>query len=117
MTFSSDEADCCSRLVSLALAEDLGERGDVTSAATLPADLPGSAVVVGRAAGVVAGLPAVAQVAAAVDPGLQLELLAEDGQPVAPGHRLAVLRGPVRSTADDPSAFFEKIAFRWPLRP
>src|SRR5262245_28596778 len=45
--------------VTRALAEDLGRAGDITSIATIPADAHGRAVVVARAAGVIAGLPLV----------------------------------------------------------
>src|ERR1700692_3653055 len=43
-----------------ALAEDLGRAGDVTSIATIPEGTPARALVVARAAGVIAGLPLVA---------------------------------------------------------
>ena len=45
-----------------ALAEDLGRAGDVTSIATIPEGTPARALVVARAAGVIAGLPLVAAV-------------------------------------------------------
>ena len=47
-------------VVTRALAEDLGRAGDVTSTATIPEGTPARAVVVARAAGVIAGLPMVA---------------------------------------------------------
>ena len=46
-------------LVARALAEDLGQAGDITSEATIPADARGAARLVARSPGVLAGLPAV----------------------------------------------------------
>ena len=79
-------------LAARALREDLGDAGDITSAASIPAGMPGSATVVSRADGVVAGLP-VAEIVAARG-GLQLERLAEDGARVGSGTRIARLSGP-----------------------
>ncbi|HKD27944.1 MAG TPA: nicotinate-nucleotide diphosphorylase (carboxylating), partial [Xanthobacteraceae bacterium] len=45
--------------VTRALVEDFGRAGDVTSVATVPADLRGRAVVAAREAGVIGGLPLV----------------------------------------------------------
>ena len=49
-----------SDLVRVALAEDVGS-GDVTTAATIPADRAGRARVIARAPGVVSGLEAFAE--------------------------------------------------------
>ena len=38
--FSAEETQACEKLIALAIAEDLGDRGDVTSQAVIPADLP-----------------------------------------------------------------------------
>ena len=60
-------ADDARELVRVALAEDLGPNGlDVTTLATIPADQEATAYVLARAAGVVAGLPVVAEVFAQV---------------------------------------------------
>ena len=50
------------RLVAAALAEDLGDRGDITSEAILPADLMATAALRSRADGVLAGRAAAASV-------------------------------------------------------
>jgi nicotinate-nucleotide pyrophosphorylase (carboxylating) len=97
MTFSAAETAACRRLVEMALEEDLGTAGDVTSQTVIPADLPGHAVFVARAPGVVAGLPAAVLVAAAVDSGLVLHPQVEDGSEVKPGDALATISGPMRS--------------------
>jgi nicotinate-nucleotide pyrophosphorylase (carboxylating) len=97
MTFTAAEAAACRRLVELALEEDLGSTGDLTSQSVIPADLDGRAVLVARAPGVLAGLPAAEETFAQVDPGVALQLLSDDGRTVAPGDRLAVVSGRMRS--------------------
>jgi nicotinate-nucleotide pyrophosphorylase (carboxylating) len=84
------------RLIELALAEDLSG-GDVTSAATIPADLQAQATVLVKAPGVVAGLDVAAAVCAAVDPALRWQARLADGAAVEPGTIIADLSGPARS--------------------
>lgn len=84
-------------VVRRALDEDLGAIGDVTTTATVPASLVGSADLVARAAGVVAGLPAAAAVFTVVSDGrARVEFGAADGTWVTPGEVLATVLGPVR---------------------
>ena len=54
--------------VRLALAEDLGLAGDLTSQSTLPPEAVATAAIVTREAGVIAGLPLAAAVKPAVCP-------------------------------------------------
>jgi nicotinate-nucleotide pyrophosphorylase (carboxylating) len=91
--FSPEEQRACRRLVDLALAEDLGERGDVTSRAVIPDDLQGSAVFLAKAAGVIAGLPAAELVMNTVDSQIRFDPLKRDGERLVPGDRLAILAG------------------------
>ena len=94
MSFSEAESAACRRLVELALEEDLGEIGDITSRTFIPPKLEGRAVFVARASGVVAGLPAAAMVfQTAHTPLVKFETLVEDGARVAPGDRLAIVSG------------------------
>lgn len=97
MSFSAAEAAACSRLVELALAEDLGTTGDRTSLSTLPADKSATAAFVARGPGVIAGLPAAALVCAAVDATLTFTPVLSDGTTVAKGTRIASVSGPLRS--------------------
>ncbi len=84
-------------VVSRALIEDLGAEGDVTTLATVPPTLLGSADLVPRAPGIVAGLPVAAWVFDSVGEGrLRVEFGAIDGTAVAPGEVLATVYGPVR---------------------
>jgi nicotinate-nucleotide pyrophosphorylase (carboxylating) len=84
-------------VVQRALEEDLGAAGDVTTLATVPATLIGSADVVPRQAGVIAGLEVAAYVFETVGQGrLRVEFGSGDGAPVEPGEVVATVRGPVR---------------------
>jgi nicotinate-nucleotide pyrophosphorylase (carboxylating) len=84
-------------VVRRALAEDLGPGGDVTSRASLSADLAARARIEGRAEGVLAGMPVAVRVAAAVDPDIAFVVRADDGDRVGPRGVLATLDGPARS--------------------
>jgi nicotinate-nucleotide pyrophosphorylase (carboxylating) len=95
--FSPAEAEACRALVALALAEDLGQTGDRTSSALIPESAAGRGVFVARTAGVVAGLPAVEQVLAAVDPRLTFDVHTPDGTAVERGTHIATVRGPLRA--------------------
>ena len=94
MPFSEAETAACRQLVEMALEEDLGGIGDITSRTFIPPKLEGRAVFVARAGGVVAGLPAAQMVfQTAHTPLVKFEALVEDGVRVAPGDRLAVASG------------------------
>lgn len=84
-------------LVAIALAEDLGDEGDRTSAATVPADARAVAALVAREAGVVAGLDAARAVFAAVDPTVRFAPRVTDGDGVHAGAVLATVAGTTRS--------------------
>jgi nicotinate-nucleotide pyrophosphorylase (carboxylating) len=64
------------------LAEDLGEGGDITSAAVIPADAVFRGVMDSRDPIVVAGLPIAEAFFRALDPRAQVERLVEDGAAV-----------------------------------
>lgn len=90
-------------LVSVALDEDLGPAPgrDVTTQATIPPDATGTAHLVARADGVVAGLEAVALVATQVAdrlglPAADVVLRVVDGTRVGRGDVVAELTGPVQ---------------------
>ncbi|AUW59482.1 nicotinate-nucleotide diphosphorylase (carboxylating) [Sphingobium sp. SCG-1] len=83
--------------VASTLAEDLGEGGDITSAAVIPADAMFSGVMDSRDAVTVAGLPVAAAFFRALDPDVEIEMLVEDGQQVAAGTDLMRLKGKARA--------------------
>lgn len=82
-------------VVARALREDVGH-GDLTTLALIPAEAQGAARFVLREQAVLAGLPVLAAVFAAVDPRLALEARAAEGQRLEAGATVAVVRGPVR---------------------
>jgi nicotinate-nucleotide pyrophosphorylase (carboxylating) len=116
----------CVRLVSLALREDLGPSGDRTSQAILPSDQKGSAVLMARGSGILAGLPVVDVVMDMVGmvisrggppheapfpfpmqpegkvglqvkpPTFTMEAFLEDGQSLSSGTLIARIEGPMR---------------------
>ncbi len=85
------------RAVARALAEDLGDAGDVTSAATVPPLAEGTADIVARADGVVAGTAAAREAFAQVDPRITVEFQRTDGDAVEAGDVIAVVSGRLRS--------------------
>jgi nicotinate-nucleotide pyrophosphorylase (carboxylating) len=88
------DRDAVAALVDAALAEDLGPDGqDVTSVATIPPDLRGTAEIRARARGIVAGLPVAAL--ALERAGAEVLLTSEDGDRVSPGTVVLHAIGPV----------------------
>lgn len=84
-------------VVRRALAEDLGEAGDLTTEATVPAGSQSRAEVVARQAGTIAGTGVAASVFETVDPDLAVTVLVDDGQKIAPGTALMRVEGSSRS--------------------
>lgn len=92
---SSLEADWAS-ILRLAIDEDFGHEGDLTTNSLVDGAAIGSAAVMAREQGVAAGLPAVAMTLAAVDSRLQWMPKLKDGQAVEKGTCAGIIRGPVR---------------------
>ena len=84
-------------LVGRAVAEDLDGGQDVTSVATVPAELRGVAAFVPRQAGTLAGIGVAMAVLDVVGPDLQLRPLATDGDRAVPGSAVLEADGAVRS--------------------
>ena len=82
-------------LLRLSLAEDIGA-GDVSTQLTVPSQALIAGWIVARATGVVAGLPVLDPLFSELSPLIRVQLLAEDGDPVAPGAALARVSGPAR---------------------
>ena len=79
------------------LAEDLGEGGDITSRAIIPADARFAGVMDSRDAIIVAGLPIAVRFFQALDPNIEITLLAAEGQAVPPGSDLMRITGNARA--------------------
>ena len=84
-------------LVAMALAEDLGRAGDITSAATIPADAVSTAVMASRRDGVICGLSLAVAAFLQVDPTLVIEQFAQDGDRVKKGDRVLRISGNARA--------------------
>jgi nicotinate-nucleotide pyrophosphorylase (carboxylating) len=82
--------------VALALAEDVGPIGDLT-AMLVPETVTGSARVVARAHGVLAGRLCALEAFAQVDPDLVVSWYEPDGSLLEPGTVVAEVSGPMRS--------------------
>lgn len=81
-------------LISLAIREDNGTEGDITSLSLIPESAPGRAAVVSRGHGVVAGLVFAQELVQMIDPALVWEGKLEDGSVVEKGDVLGYLAGP-----------------------
>lgn len=79
-----------------AVQEDVGE-GDHTSLACVPEDAVGRAHALVKDDGVIAGLAIAEQIFYFIDPSLQVESLAKDGDEVVPGTVVMQVSGSVRS--------------------
>jgi len=84
-------------LISLAIREDSGSEGDITSLALIPNDAPGRAAIVAREKGVVAGLVFAQELLQMIDKNLVWEGEVEDGAQVEKGAKLGVVSGPTLS--------------------
>src|SRR5260370_3913434 len=81
------------RLIDLALDEDLGPVGDVTTRALLSPDATGKAELWAKEPLVLAGTAAFARVFQRVDPDVKIEFLAAEGQGLPKKVRVATLSG------------------------
>ena len=96
MPFALDHFDL-DTFVRATLAEDLGERGDITCAAVIPEDAVFSGVMQSRDAITVAGLPVAEAFFRKLDPGVEVGMLVEDGEAVHPGAILMHIKGQARA--------------------
>ncbi|MFA5317773.1 MAG: carboxylating nicotinate-nucleotide diphosphorylase [Dehalococcoidales bacterium] len=83
-------------ILEIALAEDTAS-GDVTSQVLIPIGLEGQAMVLVKAQGVMAGIEVLRSLFLMADPSLEVVVLVEDGQPIAPGDIVATVSGRVTS--------------------
>lgn len=86
------ENDNFNELLELALLEDLGEKGDVTSRAIFKDDMSAAALK-SKDEGVLAGLEYFIKVFQRVDPSLQIHSLKNDGDLITVGETIAIIKG------------------------
>ena len=84
-------------IVRLALTEDLGRAGDLTTDATIPPGTEMSAQIRAREPGILAGMDAAAYALTLVDPSVSLDVSIDDGGKLEPGAVIATLSGSARS--------------------
>jgi nicotinate-nucleotide pyrophosphorylase (carboxylating) len=89
--------DYLDRLIELAMDEDLGAAGDVTSNALVPPEAMGSGELVAKEQLVLAGLNAFTRVFHYVDPEVKVERLRSDGEEIKPKAVAARISGRLRS--------------------
>lgn len=80
-----------------ALAEDLGEQGDITSKRIVRIDQPARARIVAKSKGILAGAPVAEAVFHAIDRKIEIDWLVIDGAKLAARKVVAELRGRARA--------------------
>ncbi len=83
-------------LVRMALLEDLGRAGDLTTDSIVPRDRRARMTVRARQPGIVAGLDLARLAFAVIEPAVRMEVACPDGSEVGPGDVVARLEGPAR---------------------
>jgi nicotinate-nucleotide pyrophosphorylase (carboxylating) len=83
-------------IIDRALAEDLA-KGDVTTEALISTDRQGTALIVAKKEGILAGIDTAKEVFHRVDPELKLEVLLEEGARVKLGSEVARVSGSIAS--------------------
>jgi len=86
------------KLIALAISEDLGTSGDITTLALVPEHATGKAVMHSRQPGVAAGLAAVPTIVSMIDSRLHWEPVLRDGDTFGEGRTpMGTITGPVAS--------------------
>ena len=83
-------------LIDRAFAEDVGD-GDHTTLSTIPATANGSAQLLVKDNGILAGVELALAILQRYDPNLTAKVFLEDGASVKPGDVVMIIHGPVRS--------------------
>jgi len=80
-----------------ALAEDLGNEGDITSEALFAATDRARAMIKSKASGVISGAYLIEPLFSRIDPTMHIELLLRDGDPLLKDAVICRLEGPIRA--------------------
>ncbi len=89
--------DLLDRLIDLAIDEDLGPAGDLTTLALIPADAKGRGELWAKEPMVLSGLEPFARAFLRFDPTVRIRSLKSDGESVGTKVKVAELEGPMRS--------------------
>lgn len=84
------------QLIGMAYEEDLKAIGDITTASTIHSELQGTAQLIAKSAGVLAGLPVFERAFHQVSPSIQLLHYKEDGNLLGRGDLVAELKGSLK---------------------
>jgi nicotinate-nucleotide pyrophosphorylase (carboxylating) len=95
--FDDAERKNAETLIDLALAEDLGQSGDLTGYLTIPPQARGAVRLASRSEGVVAGLPVISMLASRFELEFHPGEGREDGDRVSRGSEIARVSGSMRS--------------------
>ncbi len=85
------------KLITMAIEEDLGQIGDVTSIATMPDNPQRKAKIMAKADGVVAGLEIIRRVYTFIDETITVKPLVQDGDSVVTGTVVCEISGSIQS--------------------
>ena len=83
-------------LIDAALKEDLGNKGDITSQATIPDNKTAKMMMNARAQGILAGINIAIQVFKTVDNDLTITEHVQDGHPLKKGQKILTVEGKAR---------------------
>lgn len=85
------------KAVAAALAEDLGDAGDITTTATIPADAAIQGVIAARKSGVIAGVDLARATFQQMDASIDIRIENADGARASAGDRVISIAGPARA--------------------
>ncbi|MGD9872737.1 MAG: carboxylating nicotinate-nucleotide diphosphorylase [Kiritimatiellia bacterium] len=97
MKMNADILASAEKLIALALKEDLGRAGDVTSKSLVSSSEKGRAVIMAKSPCVVSGGLVAAAVFKKVDPSLKVQTILPDGARAGTGATVLEIRGSIRS--------------------
>ncbi|MDX1962127.1 MAG: carboxylating nicotinate-nucleotide diphosphorylase [Pirellulales bacterium] len=97
LAWAQTESLAAEKLIELAWQEDLAGLADCTTSSLVADRTLAAASFVPRKAGILAGLPVLAQIAAKFDPAIVVEYLAQDGEHIPAQRAVARMTGPARS--------------------
>ncbi|MGB9688880.1 carboxylating nicotinate-nucleotide diphosphorylase [Thermogutta sp.] len=97
INWGPDLETSCRQLVRMAIDEDLGSEGDITTLGIVAADARGEAQIVSRSDGVLAGLPVVPIVFEELGWPLSWQPLLQEGAAITKGNVVGRISGPVRA--------------------
>ena len=96
MTLSRLPAHLIEAAAARATSEDLGDAGDITTQATIPAGARSNAVIAARKDGVIAGVDLAQAAFRLIDPAIALTTETDDGERVSDGEVVLQIEGPTR---------------------